>query len=401
MFGKTIGQMVSKARCINFELWFLHEHEQDLVRIYQTLEVLIKQDIDEAVRDGCNTVIGLLLYEGFLYKNSEDFYSLLQRVYAYGTEKGIEKFFLACGIVWDYQTELHKRKLNYEILEFDYSANAMWESYKHYPLPNWNNNTNKFLFLGGVPSRKNRITLLSYFYDDNLLKEESALWSFFLPIEESEKEKCRALCSNYTDDQYQTFLIDAENKIDSKYYETKEYSKANGVEWRDNQYLNTEFFQDPNYINQNVFLSTSISVIAEGHVYPPANDFRFLTEKTWRAVINRHPFILADCEQRKQFARDRGLDLFEDYFKFPYDSDLNLINVVNNIKHFLEIKNKYSEEIRQKVNNNFSAFFSIINKNECLLKTLETKYNVPSSEIKKWFRQKSFDHLFRIPDYKK
>ena len=71
--------MEFKGRCINFELWFIEEETQDLTRIYTTLEALIKQDIDKAVQDGCNTIIGLLLYEGFLYKNTDEFYALLKR----------------------------------------------------------------------------------------------------------------------------------------------------------------------------------------------------------------------------------------------------------------------------------------------------------------------------------
>lgn len=401
MFGKTTGKMLYKARCINFELWFIEEDVQDLSRIYITLERLIKQDIDKAVRDGCNTVIGLLLYEGFLYKNTQEFYDILKRIYDYGTERGIKKFLLACGIVWDYRQELNKRKLNYEILEFDYSANAMWESYKYHPMPAWNQHPEKFLFLGGVPSRRNRIELLSYFYEERMLNDKQALWSFFAPEDKNEIAKCKEILSFYNDKEYDDFVNYANNKIDSKYSDAKEYSTASGVDWKANNYLETDFFKDPNYIHADVFTNSSISVIAEGHVYPPATDFRFLTEKTWRAVINRHPFILVDCEQRKQFARDRGLNIFDSFYQLEYDNERSLRNVVDNVKHFLANKQSRSEEIQQIVNDNFCAFFSIINNNESVLNKLHTLYNVPTNELNKWFRQKSFDHLFRIPEFKK
>jgi|TARA_X000000950_G_scaffold105805_1_gene133271 glutaredoxin-related protein len=391
--------MEFKGRCINFELWFIEEETQDLTRIYTTLEALIKQDIDKAVQDGCNTIIGLLLYEGFLYKNTDEFYALLKRIEDYGTNKGIIKFELVCGICWDYQEELNNRNINFNIVEFDYSANAMFESYSDYPLPPWNSKSNKYLFLGGVPNRTNRITLLSKFYDAGMLTDGKASWSFFKPKNLIEDNDCRSLL-DYNKQQYETFIQYAENKIDNKYFNTKEYSSANGIEWKQNAYLDQEFFKDPNYIDQKIFTNTCISVIAEGHVYPPANDFKFLTEKTWRAVVNRHPFILADCNERKQFAKNRGLDIFDNFYTHEYDIN-NLDGVVSNIKQFIKVKDAQAERIQEATTNNLVAFFSIINNNKQQLQQLKLKYNLTSKEIAKWFEQKSFDHLFRIPEYKK
>lgn len=391
--------MEYKGRCINFELWYINEEQQDLTRIYHTLENLIKKDIDQAVEDKCNAVVGLLLYEGFLYKNNTEYYNLLRRVQEYGAKQGIKKFLLICGIAWDYQQELDHRNLNYTIIPFDYSANAMWQSYKQYALPSWNSNTSKFLFLGGVPSRNNRIGLLSKFYDDGMLNDNTALWSFFKPYNNEDQKECRQLLDHYTDEKYEKFLNDVESKVDNRYSDAKEYSKASGITWKDNEYLNTDFFQDPNYINPLIFTETSISVIAEGHVFPPARDFRFLTEKTWRAVINRHPFILADCDQRKDFAKHQGLDIFDDFFICDYDNSENLDGVVTNVKHFLNIKQDKESEIQEKINNNFLTFFNIINTNEEILTDLKNTFLLTDQEITKWFRQKSFDHLFRIPDY--
>lgn len=387
-----------KGRCINFELWFTNEDEQDMEKIYRTLEHLIKLDIDQAVRDGCNAVIGLLLYEGFLYKNEDDYYDLLRRVYDYGNGLGIKKFVLVCGIVWDYKQELQKRNLEYDLIEFDYSANAMWQSYKDYNICSWHPNTGKYLFLGGVPSRHNRINLLSKFYDSGMLNYENAIWSFFTPTTEEEKTTCRSMLNHYTDDEYNNFIAQVENAVDEKYITAKEYSRASGKEWKQNRYLDTAFFKDPNYINPSVFTNTSISVIAEGHVYPPAWDYRFLTEKTWRAVINRHPFIMADNQMRKNFARSLGLNTFDQFFIEDYNGTDKLDGVVKNVKHFLDICYDKSIEIKSAIDKNFLVFFEVINTNERKLEYLRVKYKLPHTEIDQWFRQKSFDHLFRIPD---
>lgn len=388
-----------KGRCINFELWFINEDKQDMKRIYQTLEHLIKRDIDNAVHDGCNAIIGLLLYEGFLYKNTDDYYDLLRRIYDYGTNKGIKKFVLVCGIVWDYQHELYNRKLNYEIIEFDYSANAMWQSYKDNLICSWHPNTNKFLFLGGVPSRHNRIKLLSKFYENDKLNYKNALWSFFPPSTEEEKTACRNILQHYSDEEYSKFIAQAENCVDEKYINAKDYSTASGLEWKQKSYLQSDFFRDPNYINPSVFTNTSISVIAEGHVYPPANDYRFLTEKTWRAVVNRHPFIMADNHERKNFAKSLGLDIFDKFFLNDYDGTDNLDGIVTNVEHFLNICHRNVEKIKDAIDHNFLTFFKIINNNEAVLREIQSKYQLPSVEIVNWFKQKSFDHLFRVPNY--
>lgn len=388
-----------KGRCINFELWYTDEDDQDLNRIYLTLERLIKQDIDTAITEGCNAVIGLLLYEGFLYKDHKEYYDLLKRVYDYGTQKGIKKFVLVCGIVWNYQDKLIEHGLDYTIIPFDYSANAMWVSYQYKQLPNWNSNANKFLFLGGVANRPNRIKLLAKFYDLGLLDSKAAIWSFFPPYTSEDKISCRQLLSNYNDIQYKDFIQYASKAVDDKYATAQTYSRASGKEWKEKKYLETDFFKDPNFIDQQIYIESSISVISEGHVYPPAHDYRFLTEKTWRAVINKHPFILADCTQRKEFAKQQGLDLFEDLFIDGY-SDIHLDGVVSNVKHFLKEKDNNKELIKEKINNNYMAFLNVINNNEQTLKDLQQTFSLQDSEITSWFRQKSFDHLFRIPEYK-
>jgi hypothetical protein len=390
--------MSYKGRCINFELWFIDEEEQDLDRIYETLEVLIKQDIDYAVADGCNSIIGLLLYEGFLYKDDDKYYQLLQRIYNYGAERGIIQFILICGIVWDYQYQLDIRNLNYKIIPFDYSANAVWHSYKNYPIPEWNDTASKYLFLGGVPDRENRIVLLSKFYDQNLLN--NAIWSFFKPTYNN-INSCRNMLLNYSDKQYDEFIDFVQRSVDDCYNDVKDYSNATGSDWKKYKYLEKDFFKDPNYINAQVFKDTAISVIAEGHVYPPGTDFCFLTEKTWRAVINRHPFILADNDMRKQFAKCQGLDIFEDFFINEYNGSDKLNGVVSNVDYFLKIKYDNIDAIKKAIHYNYLTFFNIINKNESILTDLKNNFNLHNTEIDKWFRQKSFDHLFRVPEYTK
>ncbi len=107
------------------------------------------------------------------------------------TTQNLKNLYLIAGICEQYQQELNKRNLGYQILFWDYSVGCVWESYKDrldQVLP-WNSSAGRFLFLTGVPSRPNRIGLLSKFYDKKLLSKGS--WSFFPPWTDEDKTWCR------------------------------------------------------------------------------------------------------------------------------------------------------------------------------------------------------------------
>ena len=293
---------------INFELLFLYRESYTQADIYQSTYKLIIDEIQQALQDkNINAVIGLLCVDGFLYKNNEEFYSLLKDVQTYSKSLGIKKLSLVVGICAGYQHELDVRGLEYEIIDWDFSVNSVYQSYKSRlnKLNQWNPRANKFLFLTGVPSRPARIGLLSKFYDANML--DRAEWSFFPPWTDDDKKWCRTYLSKYTDDQYNQFLLDCERKVDDIYDQSKNYSRLRGKELADLKIFDTRWCKDHCWIDPELFKNTLVSIISEGSVYPPATDHKFLTEKTWRAVIQRHPIILADQSDRINFMKSKGL----------------------------------------------------------------------------------------------
>jgi hypothetical protein len=340
-------------------------------------------------------IFGLLLCEGFLYRNNDEYYDLLSRVEAYAKSQGIEKLYLIAGICEQYQQELDKRNLDYKIIFWDYSVGCVWESYKNKldQLPNWNPEAGKFLFLTGVPSRPNRIGLLSKYWDSGLLSKSE--WSFFPPWTDEDKIWCREHLSRYDDATYDKFISYCDRTIDNKYLQAKDYSRINGKDWNDSNIKETEFIKDPNWIDPRVFSATSLSIISEGHCYPPANDDKFLTEKTWRAVVNRHPIIMADSISRYNYVIERGLRVVNKYDTDNYDSMMD--SVVNTTEYFLNSINQNLQKIKKDVNHNFLRFIQIVEENEMFLNVLKTQYYISEEDINQWFRQKSFTHLFRIP----
>ena len=66
------------AACVNLELWYTYSETQDYETIINKTYELAIQSIDEQLP--CDSFIGLLLCEGFLYKNNEIFYNLLENL---------------------------------------------------------------------------------------------------------------------------------------------------------------------------------------------------------------------------------------------------------------------------------------------------------------------------------
>jgi hypothetical protein len=384
---------------INFELLFLYRESYTQADIYQSTYKLIIDEIQQALQDqNINAVIGLLCVDGFLYKNTEEFYSLLKDVQTYSKSLGIKKLSLVVGICAEYQHELDARGLEYEIIEWDFSVNSVYQSYKSRvdKLNQWNPHTDKFLFLTGVPSRPARIGLLSKFYDAKML--DRAEWSFFSPWTDDDKKWCRAYLSKYTDNQYTQFLLDCDRKVDDIYSQSKDYSRLRGKELADLKIFNTAWCKDHCWIDPEIFKNTSLSIISEGSVYPPANDYKFLTEKTWRAVIQRHPFILADHSDRINFMKSKGLHTFEEYLPIKnYCDDLDA--VVTNTKYFIDNVSTYQSQIAQDIEHNYNLFFNIVNTNNQLIEKLKAEYSLNQSVIDRWFSTTSsieFETYLRI-----
>jgi hypothetical protein len=392
-----------KAELINFELWFTYDEEHDQDKLDRLNIELVITDIKEAIATkNVDCIVGLLLVDGFLYKDNDRFYSILEKIYQEGTRLGIKKFYLMPGMCSNYQTELNQRSLNYEILDWNFPVNQMYQSYKGKldQVPEWNPSANKFLFLGGVPSRPNRIGLMSKYYDAGLL--DRGEWSFFSPWTADDQQWCREHLSYYTTEQYAAFLKFCDRAVDEKYAVSKDYSRVSGKEMADRDLLDSPWLNDCGWIDPKIYHITSVSIISEGSCYPPAVDFEFLTEKIWRAVINNHPFIVADHPDRFTFMKQIGLRTFEDYLEFPNyalmpDENDRLNTVVENTRYFLDNIDKNKNRILNDINYNKSIMFNILEKNNTLVEWLQTELALTTSSIEKWLMVKDFKTYIRIP----
>lgn len=392
-----------KAEFVNFELWFTYDDQHNNDKIDQlTIDLALADIKDAVVTKQVDCIIGLLLVDGFLYKNNERFYTVLKTIQDESFKLGINKLYLMPGMCSDYQQELDNLNLKYEILQWDFPVNQMYQSYKDklHLVPEWNPAADKFLFLGGVPSRPNRIGLLSKFYDSNLL--DRAIWSFFPPWTEEDRGWCREYLHYYNDDEYYKFLNYCDRAVDEKYSVSKDYSRVSGKELEDRNLLDSPWLNDCGWIDPNIFHDTSISIISEGSCYPPATDFEFLTEKIWRAVINNHPFIVADHPDRFSFMKARGLRTFEQYlcdseYAYIENEDLRLDSVVTNTRYFLDNILTHKEQINIDIEHNRRVMFEILDRDQKTIEWLKIDLKIDQTSIDKWLLTKDFKTYIRIP----
>jgi len=382
-----------KGRIINFE--WLCDYSRYTPDEFQPIVVkLIKKDIDAAVADGCNIIIGVYLLDGFLYHSHRftQFVNLLNEIVSYATNLGIAKIIIISG-----QGEFID-SLPVEHHFIDYNTRMIYNSYSINP------NVvagNKFLFLTGMPSRPNRIGLLSKFYDAGLL--ENAKWSFFAPWTEPDKKWCRQHLSHYTDMQYEKFLKHCEYSFDDRYETAKPFYGTNNsnTDIQAHDMAQTEWCKAPAHIDSEAFNDTWFSVVSEGPNYW-GDENRFVTEKSWRAILHKQPFILAAEPDQYGYLTSLGYRTFEEYLLIPnygniIDEDERLNAVVANTKHWIE--NKHLHNMQQDIEHNYRLLLKEFDDKNKLLSQFETDYNIPKSEIDFYFNGIGYDRIIRkIPD---
>lgn len=379
------------VKVVNFELLYI-DGDQSAETLADKNFQLIMNELSETDADH---IIGLLLLDGFLYKDNELFYKTMRMVQEHANKIGIQKITLLAGMCENFEQKLKDNGVYFDVEFFDFTQWMISRSYDS-SLENteWNH-TDRFLFLGGIPSRTNRINLLYKFYTQGMLP--TAEWSFFPPWTEDDKTWCRAALHNLTDKEYNAFLDYCNKGIDELYSDAKNYSKLNGTQLKQQNIYDKEWLKDPGYIDPSIYNKTCFSVIAEGNAYPPATDFNFLTEKTWRAVANCHPFIIAGYSEQVEYAQRRGLKTFNEYFLIKDyhlidDENTRLDAIVKNTAYFLDTYTKHASSILADIKHNYNVF------KECtqLSKNQISKYTLDDQDS--YFYKKGFSHLVRIAD---
>lgn len=388
---------------INFELWSLKNEDYSDEKLLKASYHLVMNDIKESIEKYNTTcIVGLLIFDGFLYKNTDEFYAWLAKVEKSSKKLGIQKLFLMPGQAHNYQHEIDKRNLDFEILEFHWPVQECMNNCAITDSVSWNSNTEKFLFLGGVPSRINRIGTLARLYESGMLHKHG-VWSFFPPASDYDKEWCRNYLSEYTDEEYNQFLINCKNDLDKKYSEVSNYSSLSGVELEEYKIFESDLAKNPYLIDKSYFTNTSISILSECWYIEKNITNKFVTEKIWKAVINDHPFILTDHPDRILYLKELGLKTFEEYFPIPTYGTMSFDDqttaLITNLEYFLKNAYKHEDKIIKDIAHNKQVFLNLYNNNQKILNRLKSDYGLLDSSYNKYIVDGKLSVYYRVPDY--
>lgn len=214
--------------------------------------------------------------------------------------------------------------------------------------PHWNSESKKGLILTGKPNKENRIGFLIECVKSGTLKNH--IYSFFPPKPEEYIKKTKEIFYSLCDWDYDEFCKEYKNNPDGA-------NVRNGNE--DMHYSGFPYSVD-------LFQQTSISVVLETNVFENGNNLPDFSEKTYKAIINKHPFLVWNEPESLWFLRKYGFYTFEDYMEYKdYDSikdpfEKNKI-VIKNLNYFLKNYKSFESEINDKIEHNYNNMIKIYN----------------------------------------
>jgi DNA-directed RNA polymerase beta subunit len=207
-----------------------------------------------------------------------------------------------------------------------------------------NLDSNRFLFLMGKPYKQNRLPFLYELYKNDLLKHCN--YSFYCRSEYA--ERTRNIMNFLSDTEYDCFIKNTQKVLD-----------------------NIEFTIGHNFFNYNglpvdpnLYKKTAFSVISESTYN--ADNFTFISEKTWRTIANKHMFISITPKIYKDYLNSLGIQTFDYCLKYTKEDldfdDIDHLNrlTVENVKFLLKNIKKHKNQITKDIYNNYLVYKKLI-----------------------------------------
>jgi hypothetical protein len=355
---------------INFDI--IYHYKQD-----KALDIILKEIIEKKSKYNFDKIVGFMLLEVTQPNDIDSCCQTLEIIKQKCRELGVTDFYIVANYPYkQYQKQLEQ----FNIIYFEAFSYCVYNSYKLKPKnlsTSWNKDADKFLFLNAIPSRLNRIKLLSMYWKKSMLSK--CVWSLFRPYSEIIERDCRAFTSDLTDNEYEEFMKIAVRRLDDvPSIDFKMASLTCPTDWT----IDKQFYQE-----------TNLSVISETFFKnnQPLND---LSEKTWRAIINHHPFIIAGTVGIRKCLESLGFKTFVEYLKYDYDNfenyDQRLSAIVDNTKYFLENCNRYQNQINDDIEHNYQQYLKLIEQNKQTIEYLNINLGVDKTDL---------DSIFNLPNY--
>lgn len=213
----------------------------------------------------------------------------------------------------------------------------------------WPWNQSRFLCQTGSPLRLNRLGLLWKFYQLNLLDPSICLWSMFRdrsPVAEIRFAEVLSYFPDLSSATLRKFYNDFQNSLDS-----------DPVPWGPSHMKRFQLQYDV-----RIYTQTKFSVISEtsfANYKAPS-----ITEKTYKAIMNHHPFILAGDVGACRYLNSKAFVSYDQFMLHPdYDTVedpvTRLDQVVQNAQHWLVNIHSYKNEITEITRYNFDRMIHL------------------------------------------
>lgn len=263
---------------------------------------------------------------------------------------------------------LPKNYLGFETIDFCFFAVS---SFYDYHLGNQNqkwktkqiSTMGKFLFLTGKPIGHHRVGLLYKIWKNGLIA--SCKYSFF-----GNTNEFREACTPFIDtEDQQLFFSEIQNN-------SPDSIKVAHTGLKSIHYVGIPY-------DKSLYEQTQFSVVSETHSWrgPPYH----VTEKTWRAIMNCHPFLLAGQPGMIDLLESIGFDCYQSYLKKDYDkvSDQwgtqHNDNLIENIQHWISMTKQEWSQIAEVAVANQKLLFKYFEENRQIYQNLLSKIQDPKS----------------------
>jgi hypothetical protein len=230
--------------------------------------------------------------------------------------------------------------------------------------PAWNSDSDRALLLLGKIAKLNRMPLLAEFYRANNLSRID--WSLYL--NDNIKADARHLVPEFTDKEYEEFIQSVTKRLDPIDVQMQE---------RSSHYWGFPY-------DVNLYKNTCLSVISETNFM--YNQTVWVTEKTYRAIANRHPFVMAAPPGSLKYIETLGFKTFQEYMQITDYDDIEddkqrSGSIMTNTMHFLDNKHTSIDKINADVEHNYQNLIDFVDREILKLdKVLDSVHNRQDKE---------------------
>lgn len=238
----------------------------------------------------------------------------------------------------------------------------------------WNRDKFRGLFLSGKSDKLNRIMPLIQFKELEILNTNDMEWSLHY---------VNSQVDAITDVVHKANR-DAQEPIRSKKFVAKFLKRhARNPDQISHVKAGGAFHHDGVPFDHTLYENTSFSFISESNSCPETGS-NWITEKTWRAILNHHPFIMFAEPRMLECLSKQGYRTFEKYFPEKYDHIYNTLQRYDTIyRNITWLKDNWNtlpfDQINQDIVHNYELLVSSYNEEQ---KQLRSQINYTANDEK-------------------